>query len=386
LFTTDGFSAKKYIDKCDVPAILCEADKVIYMNVIAKKYIRKNKATKFTCRTFEKACEFIADLTDVKQNNNDKHKYKFVFNREEYDEQIQYYRLKYYIDDDPKGAYVCFYMNTNDQKKLPTVDSVDMEKLCINQSAGRFYENISSQIVTMQHDVRTAVSLTSLNMQLFSEAIVGLEMYHSKIKYSGFEDWVDKTKGYLKAALEGCYMQNQYLMVLMQLTEREEGTIRLVSRTFNIIEELQNKINYFQCYAQIYDVKLCWEGDTTPCFVNTDRVKIGDIFSNLVQNAIKYTGCKENGEKKVTVSLRTTPKSVFVYIKDTGIGIDEENLKYISNKYFRVQHSKEIAPYGKGLGLYSAYNNACILGGQITCISVINEGSTFAIKIPRGKI
>lgn len=109
-----------------------------------------------------------------------------------------------------------------------------------------------------------------------------------------------------------------------------------------------------------------------------DEVKMSLILTNLVENAIKYN--REQG--KVEVSLDADHQFFTVQVKDTGIGIPEENLNQIYERFFRVDksHSKEIG--GTGLGLAITRSAVLLHRGSIKAESREGEGTTFTVKIP----
>lgn len=109
-----------------------------------------------------------------------------------------------------------------------------------------------------------------------------------------------------------------------------------------------------------------------------DEVKMSLILTNLIENAIKYN--KEQG--KVTVTLDADHQFFTVEVADTGIGIPEEELNRIYERFYRVDksHSREIG--GTGLGLAITKNAVLLHRGSIKVDSVLGEGTRFLVKIP----
>jgi signal transduction histidine kinase len=102
------------------------------------------------------------------------------------------------------------------------------------------------------------------------------------------------------------------------------------------------------------------------------------IISNLVDNAIKYN--KEHGWVKVV--LDADHQNFLFEVRDSGIGIPEEDLTHIYDRFYRVEksHSREIG--GTGLGLAITRSAVLMHRGSITVTSIIGEGSCFTVKIP----
>lgn len=109
-----------------------------------------------------------------------------------------------------------------------------------------------------------------------------------------------------------------------------------------------------------------------------DEVKMSLILTNLVENAIKYN--KEQG--KVEVTLDADHQFFTVQVSDTGIGIPEEALNRIYERFYRVDksHSREIG--GTGLGLAITRSAVILHRGSIKVESTEGEGTTFTVKIP----
>lgn len=109
-----------------------------------------------------------------------------------------------------------------------------------------------------------------------------------------------------------------------------------------------------------------------------DEVKVSQILTNLIENAIKYN--KEHGEVKVIVNA--DHKFFTIEVHDSGIGIPTEDLEQIYERFFRVDksHSKEIG--GTGLGLSIARNAVLLHRGSIQVNSIEGEGTVFTVTIP----
>jgi signal transduction histidine kinase len=108
-----------------------------------------------------------------------------------------------------------------------------------------------------------------------------------------------------------------------------------------------------------------------------NQESIERVIINLISNGIKYT--PEGG--KVSVILGVTDKEIAVHIKDTGIGIPEDSLEHIFDRFFRVE-KKVHTIKGTGLGLTIVTKILEKHEGRITVSSSLGEGSTFSFFIP----
>ena len=112
--------------------------------------------------------------------------------------------------------------------------------------------------------------------------------------------------------------------------------------------------------------------------VHADPKRIEEIFSNLITNAINYS--PEGG--KVTVSARGLGEYMEIKVTDMGVGIEEEELPKIFDKFYRVKHPKTRQVMGTGLGLAIVKGIIQAHNGTIDVQSAPDKGTTFRILLP----
>ena len=105
-----------------------------------------------------------------------------------------------------------------------------------------------------------------------------------------------------------------------------------------------------------------------------DRNKLQRIVTNLLENAIKYT--PEGG--KIRILAHRNPGEVQIIFQDTGIGIPDDELPRIFDRFYRCDSSRPQGGVGLGLSLAKAYTEA--MNGVITVNSQVNQGSTFKLQ------
>ncbi len=111
-----------------------------------------------------------------------------------------------------------------------------------------------------------------------------------------------------------------------------------------------------------------------------DKDKIAAVLVNLLGNAVKYTPAGG----RVTFRVNITDQQIEISVEDTGVGIAEDELAKVFDKFFRSQDPRVQEQTGTGLGLALAQEVVRLHGGQITVESEINKGSTFSVLLPRG--
>jgi heavy metal sensor kinase len=112
--------------------------------------------------------------------------------------------------------------------------------------------------------------------------------------------------------------------------------------------------------------------------VSGDRAKLRELFLNLLDNAIRYS--PDGG--KISLTLRRVKEMAVISIADTGIGISEEDIPHIFERFYRVDKARSRVENGAGLGLAICKYIAEIHGGRIEVISRLGEGSTFSVWLP----
>ena len=115
-----------------------------------------------------------------------------------------------------------------------------------------------------------------------------------------------------------------------------------------------------------------------PAKVTADKDTLYKIFSNLLRNAARYS---DKGSR-ITVSLEVINGFAVTRISDTGIGIPEESLARIFDRFYRVDQSRARTGGGSGLGLAIVKALTERLGGRIEVESVVGKGSTFTVELP----
>jgi signal transduction histidine kinase len=134
--------------------------------------------------------------------------------------------------------------------------------------------------------------------------------------------------------------------------------------------------------ARRKDITLLWKrfGKAAQYTVRGDETQLTSMFTNLVDNAIKYT--PPGGRVEVTGGMENG--EIVVSVSDTGIGIPEAKLPRIFERFYRVDKARSKATGGTGLGLSIVRHVAENHGGRVTVESVVGEGSAFTVYLPRG--
>lgn len=134
--------------------------------------------------------------------------------------------------------------------------------------------------------------------------------------------------------------------------------------------------------AREKNITLQWKrfGKVTQYTVYGDEILLTSMFTNLVDNAVKYT--PHGGRVEVTGGFEGS--EVVIRVSDSGIGIPESKLPRIFERFYRVDKARSKATGGTGLGLSIVKHVAENHGGRVRVESRLGEGSTFTVYLPRG--
>ncbi len=166
---------------------------------------------------------------------------------------------------------------------------------------------------------------------------------------------------------------------LLSLVKMDKTAAALNISVVNMNDLLEQIMKRLQPIADQQRVKLVMES-FRPVTAEVDEVKITLAISNLIENAIKYN--KNDGEGWVHASLNADHQYFYIKVEDSGMGIPEDSLEHIYERFYRVDksHSREIG--GTGLGLAITRNAVLMHKGAIKVHSEVGEGTTFDVRIP----
>lgn len=175
--------------------------------------------------------------------------------------------------------------------------------------------------------------------------------------------------------------ENQIITDLLALVRMDKKAVELNISQVNINELTELILKRLRPIARKQDIEVTLESERT-VVAEVDEVKMTLIMTNLVENAIKYN--KEHGWVKVFVDA---DHQYFTFeVRDSGIGIPEESLTRVYERFYRVDksHSREIG--GTGLGLAITKDAVLAHRGFITVTSMEGTGTCFTVKIPLSHI
>ena len=173
---------------------------------------------------------------------------------------------------------------------------------------------------------------------------------------------------------------NRLITDLLELSKIEKQAMPLQITDVNVNEIINNSTQTISKFARDKNITLHLpDNSAEPVHVEADKDRLGQIVLNLVANAVNYTS--DNGEIFINVEERTS--KVVISVRDTGMGIPEESLDRLFERFYRVDKARSRHSGGTGLGLAIVKHLVESHDGKIFVKSVEGVGSTFTVELPK---
>lgn len=222
----------------------------------------------------------------------------------------------------------------------------------------------SNFLATMSHELRTPVN-----------AILGIT---SVLKDS--PELTQETSERMGLVHRSAVTFTNMLNEILDLNKIQNGELELAPEVFNIAQLCRDSVALFTPHAQAKGLSLNKEQINSDQWVMADPLRLRQIITNLLGNAIKFT---EQGT--ITVSCRTqrvgNKVNLTLKVKDTGIGIAKKDLPTIFDRFSQVDDSNTRRFQGTGLGLSIVHELTKLFGGQIRVESELGKGTCFTLSL-----
>ena len=190
-------------------------------------------------------------------------------------------------------------------------------------------------------------------------------------------------KKYLKIAGKSIERLNLIVKDLDLITKLETGDNNLKRSNFDIVNLLQSSIEMLEINAKKKNIKLIIEHENNlPLYVNADKEKIEQVVTNLIENSIKYG--RENGTTEIVIQDLVENKLI-VRFTDNGIGVKEEHVDRLFERFYRVDQTGNRISGGSGLGLAIVKHIIDAHDEKIYVESSFGIGSEFSFTLDKSK-
>jgi signal transduction histidine kinase len=177
------------------------------------------------------------------------------------------------------------------------------------------------------------------------------------------------------STIEECDTLIDMINTMLEITEVEAGVWEQKNDEFDLAKLISDACEIFRPMADSKHLAINLNAPDTIIFCG-DKKKVQRIVTNLLENAIKYTP----NQGKITISALEHDGKIDIVVEDTGIGISQEDLPRIFERFYRSEKSRTTEGIGLGLSLAKAFVMA--IGGAIAAKSTLGKGSTFVVSLP----
>ncbi|MDH4283788.1 MAG: ATP-binding protein [Gallionellaceae bacterium] len=177
---------------------------------------------------------------------------------------------------------------------------------------------------------------------------------------------------------------------ILDFSKIEAGKLELSNEPFSMVDTIEKICMLYGTHAEQKQVQLSYSTDNLPKLVEGDPLRVRQVLSNFVSNAIKFSsGPERHGQVLVQAGMISEEKEriwIEISVKDNGIGMDDAALSHLFSPFTQADRSTTKRFGGTGLGLVISRRLVEMMGGNIRVESVVNAGSVFTAAIPFLKV
>jgi len=253
-------------------------------------------------------------------------------------------------------------LNTTLQERVEEINKINVELKIAKELAEQSNQLKTAFLANMSHEIRTPMNSIIGFSQLLTQ--------HPDTKNIGrFTQIITNSAQQLLSLIDDIILYSRLQTKLIPLKEKEFTVYDLLSdvvQSFDLPKFQKGISLEIQNPQELFDIR-----------VKADYDKIRQILTNLISNSFKYTN-----EGKITIGSTVDGKKLKFFVKDTGIGINKEELEHIFGRFYRGQEVERSSIRGSGLGLSIVKELVELMKGKITVTSEKGIGSQFNFCVP----
>jgi signal transduction histidine kinase len=231
------------------------------------------------------------------------------------------------------------------------------------------YDRIKTEFFSnMSHEFKTPINIVLSTLQLF-------EFYGIKEQAVKNEDWVKRN---LKVIKQNCFRLLRLVSNILDLTKLDSNFSQIKLKNHNIINIVEDITMSVVTFVESKDISICFDTDVEEKIIACDPDKIEKIMLNLLSNAVKYTDAKGS----IFVNIFDKGDKIYISVKDNGVGIPEDKLGIIFDRFRQVDELMVRRAEGSGIGLALVKSLVEQHGGSISVTSEFGKGTEFIIELP----
>ena len=241
------------------------------------------------------------------------------------------------------------------------------EEVMNNQKLEELIKMQDELYVNVSHELKTPLNV------IFSANQV-MNMY---LKSDSIEEKKDKLINYNNSIKQNCYRLLKLVNNIVDLSKSNSGLLKLSLCNVNIVDIIENIVQSVSEYVKSKELKIIFDTNVEEKIIACDPDMIERVMLNLISNAMKFSYPK--GE--IFVNVLDKDGTVEISVKDTGRGINRQNLDNIFDRFYQEDKSLSRTAEGSGIGLSLIKSLVELHKGNISVESEINKGSIFKVEL-----
>jgi two-component system, OmpR family, phosphate regulon sensor histidine kinase PhoR len=241
-------------------------------------------------------------------------------------------------------------------------------------------------VVAVLHDITREKEISNMKNDFISHVshelktpLASITAYSEMLADDEAND--EKTRKEFYAVIQNQAQRlNRLIEDILNTSRIESGLIKINKENLSMAILIEEQLKMIKSYAEEKNIEIIGQKPIVCDLVYVDRDMISQVIVNLLSNAVKYT--KPGGTVKIESKTDESASMIQVLITDTGVGIPEDEIEHVFDKYYRVESNKKQAG-GTGLGLNLVKQIVeKIHNGRVFVSSQVGVGSTFGFELP----
>lgn len=221
-------------------------------------------------------------------------------------------------------------------------------------------------VANVSHELRTPISM----LQGYSEAII-----------DNIVESEEEKNELVKIIYDESLRISRLVNELLDLARMEAGNVTMDYQNLEMNSFMNRILHKFMGVAKEKNIQLINHSNASHAKFMMDADKIEQVLTNLIDNAIRHTG--DGGI--IELNQNATAEGIYISVSDNGVGIPEEDLPFVFERFYKADKARTRGKSGTGLGLAIAKNIIEAHQGHISVTSKVGEGTTFTFFLPEYK-
>ncbi|WOV84053.1 PAS domain-containing sensor histidine kinase [Sporosarcina jeotgali] len=238
-----------------------------------------------------------------------------------------------------------------------------------NKSMGKLLKAQEELFINTSHELKTPLTV------IFS----GAQLLNLYLENDTLDDCKEDILSINKSTIRNCYRLTRLINNILDIAKLDSGLHELNVTNYNVVEIVDDIVESVSEYTKSKGIKIIFDPDIEELIMAVDVYIFDRILLNLISNAIKFS---IPGKAILIRLVKKDNHTVRISVTDEGIGIEQENLEAIFDKFTQLNRNLNRIAEGTGLGLPIAKSLAELHGGNLSVESTLDVGSTFTVELP----